>query len=200
MLRCGGSREAPACRPFSSNRPSDRRRRTGLAAGHGRPGFVKERQSIGMQAGTREDFDRIFDLGRRACHEPCPARRVSALQGVRLQADGAVDILQCVDDPEERGHSLDLSGIEMDTAADLPSPTGVVDCIAIIERDRAFEGGDGVVRSRDVGATLKRTTSRRCYQGGSSKAPASAGTRAWARRLHHPSRDAKCPGTCVRAN
>jgi hypothetical protein len=27
-----------------------------------------------MQAGTREAFDRIFDLARRECHEPFPAR------------------------------------------------------------------------------------------------------------------------------
>src|SRR5439155_4750447 len=114
-------------------------------------GVPKVGDGVGVEAAAFKHANAVSRLGSGALEEPLSLlggrHRETALQ----QHDALADILERVDDPQEGGDRHDLRPVELDAHApgvglfQREARRGAVERIAVVERDRSFDGLDGVV-------------------------------------------------------
>src|SRR2546426_9200256 len=114
-------------------------------------GFLEVGDGLGVKATALQHPSTVLRLAPGSLEEPPflfgRRRRETRLQ----QHDALADILEHVDDPQEGGHRHDLRPIEFDAHApgigggQRAAGRGFVERLAVVERDRSFDGLDGIV-------------------------------------------------------
>src|SRR6266480_699714 len=114
-------------------------------------GFLQVGHGIGVKAAALQHTNAVLGLANGPVEIPPlllgRGRRPARLQ----QLDALPDVLERVDDPQEAGDGHDLRPIELDAHAarvglfQRGARRGIVERVAVVEGDRAFDGLDGVV-------------------------------------------------------
>src|SRR5882672_10161364 len=113
--------------------------------------FVEVSDSFGVKAAAPEHASAVVRLASGASEKACSLRGGRHREARLQQHDALPDVLEHVDDSQEGGDRHDLRPIELDALTlgvelgQRAARRGFVERLAVVERDRSFDGLDGVV-------------------------------------------------------
>src|SRR2546421_3057652 len=136
--------------------------------------FVEVSDRFGVKAAAREHASAVIRLVNGAGEQPCSLRGGRDREARLQQHDALPDALEHVDDSQEGGDRHDLRPVELDALTlgvelgQREARRGFVERLAVVERDRSFDGLDGVVveerpavRRLHEGRNVERAVPRR---------------------------------------